>query len=172
MNKLENRTIFRVVKTRLMPLMRMQAFWVVTFLGNGFVLFGATALYFLEKEYHPKSFTMLDSLSWAVGLVTTIGYGDLIPVTNLGKILGIIMMIGGTLFLWSYMALLVGVLLSPDISLIEREIKGIKRDTSIDDKKMDEIILKIEQIHASMERFKDNGLGRRQSMRTKQENEE
>lgn len=154
MHKVENRNVFKVVKARLIPLIRMQAFWVVTILGNGFVIFGATSLYFLERDYHPKSFTMLDSLSWAVGLVTTIGYGDLIPVTNLGKILGIFMMIGGTLFLWSYMALLVGALLAPDISFIEREIKGIKKESNVDDKKMDEIMLKIEQLHSSIELLK------------------
>lgn len=154
MQKQENRNIFKIVGSRLAPLLRMQAFWVVTFLGNGFVIFGASSLYFLEKDYHPKNFSMLDSISWAVGLVTTIGYGDLIPVTNLGKLLGIVMMIGGTLFLWSYMALLVGALLAPDISLIEREIKGIKKESSVDDKKMDEIMLKIEKIYDSMEKLR------------------
>ena len=154
MQKRESRSIFKVVKARLIPLLRMPAFWVVTFLGNGFVIFGATTLYFLERDYQRKSLTMLDSLSWAVGLVTTIGYADLIPVTTAGKVLGIVMMIGGTLFLWSYMAILVGALLAPDISMIEREIKGIKKESNIDDKKIDDIVLKIQLMHESIERLK------------------
>lgn len=154
MKKVENGQIFNVIRERLMPLIRMQAFWVVTVVGNCFVLLGAVALYFLENEQHPKPLTMLDCISWSVGLVTTIGYGDVIPITNLGKVLGIVMMIGGTLFLWSYMALLVGALFAPDISFIERQITGIKKESNLDDKKIDEIIYKIQKMEASLEHLK------------------
>lgn len=137
---LQQRRFFKVIGARLMPLLRMPAFWSVTFIGNGFVAAGAAGFYFFEKEAQIAPLTALDSISWSIGLVTTVGYGNLTPLTPGGKIVGIFMMLGGSLFLWSYMALLVGVLLAPDISLIERELKGIKRESSLDERKLDEVL--------------------------------
>jgi hypothetical protein len=70
----------------------------------------------------------VDSLSWAVGMVTTVGGGTVYPVTLSGKILGIFMMMGGALFLWSYMALFIGILIEPELSHIQREVDEIQHD--------------------------------------------
>lgn len=148
--KTESRRLSQVIRARLAPLVKMPAFWAVTVIGNGFILCGATGLYYFEKGTQSKPLTELDSLSWAIGLVTTVGYGNLTPVTTEGKILGILLMIGGTLFLWSYMGLLVGVLLAPDISLIEKELKGIKRESSLDEKKLDEVIARLIQMEEQL----------------------
>jgi hypothetical protein len=144
-------SVKKVFKERLLPLFKMPVFWVVTFLGNGFVIGGAFTLYYLEFGHHAKPLSLLDCLSWSVGLVTTIGYGELIPVTDLGKCLGIIMMIGGTLFLWSYMGLFVGVLLAPDIALIEREIKGIKRETNSDERRLSDLARQVDQLQSKVD---------------------
>lgn len=43
--------------------------------------------------------SLLDSLWWAVSTITTIGYGDYVPVTVAGKILGLFLqIIGSTLY--------------------------------------------------------------------------
>jgi Ion channel len=143
--------IIKIILGRLIPLVKMPVFWLISLLGNGFVAFGAVVLFYLEHDHQVKPLTLLDCVSWSVGLVTTIGYGDLIPGTDGGKILGIVMMIGGTLFLWSYMALFVGVLLAPDISLIESEIKGIKRETNLDEKKIRELHLQVASLQEKMD---------------------
>lgn len=150
--KFSNWQLFNVMRTRLMPLLKMPVFWTVTFIGNGFIACGAVGLHYYEQDFQSKPLTVLDSLSWAIGLVTTVGYGDLTPVTSGGKILGIVLMIGGTLFLWSYMGLLVGVLLAPDISLIERELKGIKRESGLDEKKLDDVLAKLARIEEQIKK--------------------
>lgn len=38
------------------------------------------------------------------------------------------MMMGGAIFLWSYMALFVGVLVDPDLEKLQRELSEIQHD--------------------------------------------
>jgi voltage-gated potassium channel len=50
------------------------------------LIFGATALYWLEAGAQPDKFGSIPrALWWAVITLTTIGYGDVYPVTNAGK---------------------------------------------------------------------------------------
>jgi voltage-gated potassium channel len=45
-------------------------------------------MYYAEHETQPEVFTnMSQSIWWAVATLTTIGYGDIYPVTALGKII-------------------------------------------------------------------------------------
>ena len=58
--------------------------------------FGALAIYFVESpipESQIKDFST--ALWWAVVTATTVGYGDVVPVTPLGKMIGVLMMIVG-----------------------------------------------------------------------------
>jgi hypothetical protein len=77
----------------------------------------------------------------------------------MGKVLGIVLMIGGTVFLWSYMALLVGAIVAPEMNFFEREIKDIesgieviKKETQLDDKRKDTLINKIDKLIALYEK--------------------
>jgi voltage-gated potassium channel len=52
------------------------------------MLFGATALYWAEGDIQPDRFGSIPrALWWAVATMTTIGYGDVYPITPLGKVL-------------------------------------------------------------------------------------
>ena len=143
--------IVKVLALRLRPLASMPVFWFLSLLGNGFIAFGAIVLYHVETGHQGKPLTLLDCVSWSVGLVTTIGYGDLIPLTQEGKLLGIVMMIGGTLFLWCYMGLFVSILIAPDISLIESQIKGIKRETTLDEHRLTELAAQMNILQRKIE---------------------
>lgn len=51
--------------------------------------FISTILYFIEKDVNPKGFSsILESMWWAIVTLATVGYGDIVPVTILGKIIG------------------------------------------------------------------------------------
>lgn len=51
------------------------------------LLVAATLLYFVESEVQPAAFGSIPrAMWWAVCTLTTIGYGDVVPVTVLGKI--------------------------------------------------------------------------------------
>ncbi|HEV2746844.1 MAG TPA: ion transporter [Allosphingosinicella sp.] len=60
------------------------------------VVFGATALYWIEGEIQPDKFGSIPrALWWAVVTLTTIGYGDLFPVTPLGKLVAAFVAVAG-----------------------------------------------------------------------------
>ncbi len=52
------------------------------------LLVSSTLMYYVEHETNPKGFpNIIATLWWAVVTLTTVGYGDVVPVTMLGKIL-------------------------------------------------------------------------------------
>jgi voltage-gated potassium channel len=63
---------------------------LVAFAGLAFVLLiGSTIMYFVEHEAQPDKFSSIpETLWWGVVTLTTVGYGDVYPVTVLGRILG------------------------------------------------------------------------------------
>lgn len=59
----------------------------------------ATALYLAEVGVNPNVQTPLDALWWGVVTLTTVGYGDIFPITPEGRLAGAALMILGiTLF--------------------------------------------------------------------------
>ncbi len=53
------------------------------------LFFASTLMYFIENEVQPETFGSIPkSLWWGVVTLTTVGYGDVYPVTPLGKVLG------------------------------------------------------------------------------------
>jgi voltage-gated potassium channel len=58
------------------------------FFGVGLMVVSATLLYLVEGDAQPDKFGSIPrSLWWAVATLTTIGYGDIFPITPLGKLL-------------------------------------------------------------------------------------
>jgi voltage-gated potassium channel len=61
------------------------------------VLFlAAVAVYFLERDAQPVAFGSVPAaLWWAVATLTTTGYGDVVPITPLGRLVAAVVMICG-----------------------------------------------------------------------------
>lgn len=78
-----------------MILRRMEFFLSITF-ALLLMLIAATTLYFLESDVQPDAFGSIPrSLWWGMATLTTVGYGDVYPVTVLGKIAGGVYAIAG-----------------------------------------------------------------------------
>lgn len=60
------------------------------------LLFSANVMYVVENKAQPDAFSnMGEALWWAVATLTTVGYGDIYPITSLGKVIsGIMALIG------------------------------------------------------------------------------
>jgi voltage-gated potassium channel len=77
------RTFGRVFHTRRDDLVLVGALLVVL------LVVSSSAMYFLENRAQPETFSSIPaSMWWAVSTLTTVGYGDIYPVTPLGKVVG------------------------------------------------------------------------------------
>ena len=138
----------QVVLERIISLLRTPIFWLLTIGGNAFVVFGAWLIYVFEGNVNPTASQFIDCLTWGFGLVTTVGGGPLAPATVAGKALSILMMLGGAVFLWSYMALFIGALVGPELRLIEREVDELQKASKRDDvviEKLREILRHVDE---------------------------
>lgn len=65
-------------------------------LSGSLALFSATLLYLVERNVQPEAFSSIPAaLWWSIATLTTVGYGDVVPVTPLGRILGALTTLGG-----------------------------------------------------------------------------
>jgi len=114
-----------------------------------FVLAGATALYIIEGHIQPEVFGSIPrALWWAVITLTTVGYGDVYPVTALGKVFGSILAMSGIAFV----AMPTGIIASAFSEAMHR-----RRDQKIEDMRrhlarLDEVDEEVEAKIAALER--------------------
>lgn len=81
------------------------------------VLISASAMYIAEREVQPKVFGSIPLAAWwAVVTVTTVGYGDAVPVTLVGRLIAAATMLCGLIML----ALPVGIIASSFADVIRR----------------------------------------------------
>jgi voltage-gated potassium channel len=59
------------------------------------VFVGAVVAYYAEHPTNPDYKTFGDSLWWAVVTLTTVGYGDIVPITSTGRWAGVFIMFTG-----------------------------------------------------------------------------
>ncbi len=86
------------------------------------LLLSSTLMYYIENDAQPESFASIGhSFWWAIATLTTVGYGDVYPITAAGKILGGITAIIGIGFL----ALPTGIISSAFMDKI-KESKEVK----------------------------------------------
>jgi len=98
-------------------------FIVLTIIGNGLMVVGAGVFYALEAPSNANVRSFLDALWWAVTTVTTVGYGDIIPQTAAGKILGILLMIAGTAIFAGFTGLFASALIAPEV---DDEVRSLR----------------------------------------------
>lgn len=69
---------------------------LVMFLAISVLLFSSLA-YFAEKETNPKFISIPATFWWAVISMTTVGYGDMVPLSPFGQVIGAMCCICGVL---------------------------------------------------------------------------
>lgn len=70
--------------------------WVAMIIAGLLMLFAATLLYFAESQAQPEAFGSIPrAMWWSIVTLTTIGYGDVYPVTLLGKACAAIVAVTG-----------------------------------------------------------------------------
>lgn len=112
---------------RMWLLMKQPVFIVLTIVGNGLIVLSSALLYKVEHGINPRIQSWLDTIWWAVATVTTVGYGDVSPITTTGKVVGIFMMIVGTALFWSYTAMFAGAIMQSESEEIEKINDNVKK---------------------------------------------
>jgi voltage-gated potassium channel len=88
------------------------------------LLLASSVMYFIENTAQPGEFpNIIATFWWAVATLTTVGYGDVYPITILGKILSGIMAILGI----GLVGLPSGIIAAGFTKIIEKEPKNRKR---------------------------------------------
>jgi voltage-gated potassium channel len=83
-------TFANVIKAKKMEL--ITAMTMVFFL----LILSSSVMYYVEHEAQPKAFSsILSSMWWGIATLTTVGYGDMYPITPLGKFIGSIIALLG-----------------------------------------------------------------------------
>jgi voltage-gated potassium channel len=113
-----------------------------SFIAAGYIfvvmfIIASSLIYFAEHKNHPTHFNSIpDSMYWALITLTTVGYGDVTPVTALGKFISVISAMGGVIVV----ALLTGIIASSFSLQMERrkaefedEIRDALKDGILDE---------------------------------------
>lgn len=66
--------------------------------GIGLIIVAATVVTSVEGGENASIHSFADALWWAVVTITTVGYGDMVPVTVAGRAIGFVLMFGGIAF--------------------------------------------------------------------------
>lgn len=77
----------------------------------------STTMYYVEREAQPEKFSSIPAtMWWGITTLTTVGYGDMVPITALGRVLGGLFAITGV----GLLALPAGILSSGFFEMMHR----------------------------------------------------
>jgi voltage-gated potassium channel len=97
----------------------LKLFLIVTLFIFLLIIFSSTLILAIEKtkanENGVSSF--MDALWWAVVTVSTVGYGDVVPATNVGRIVGIFLILTGFTLFSAFTGLIASI-------MVEDKLKG------------------------------------------------
>lgn len=135
--------IFIKENKKLLRLLSNQTFVYLTLVGNGFLLLAVTAVYFLEKDQpQTQIHCFFDALWWGISTITTVAYGDILPQTFWGRIIGIVLMYTGTVLFISFTGVLLSTLLREEV---EEEMAPLKKELRAEEREILERLKKLEK---------------------------
>ena len=104
--------------------------------GIGLVVIAATIVASVEGGVGASIHSFADALWWSFVTITTVGYGDMVPVTLVGRAVAIVLMLGGIAFFSGVTANLASFLIkgkdaeNKDISRLVKEVEGLRQELS------------------------------------------
>ncbi|MFH1646227.1 MAG: potassium channel family protein [Chloroflexota bacterium] len=102
--------------------------------GIGLVIIAATIVASVEGGDGATIHTFADALWWAVVTITTVGYGDMVPVTLAGRAVAIVLMLGGIAFFSGMTANLASFLIKgrdtekKEMARLLQEVRGLREE--------------------------------------------
>ena len=85
----------------------MNKLFYLLFASAAVIIIGTLLIYFVESPHENSQInSYLDAAWWTVATVTTVGYGDIVPVTETGRIVALVYMIFGITILAVFLSVL------------------------------------------------------------------
>ena len=117
--------IFKRETRKIAKVFSHPTFIYLTFVGNGLLVIATTIVYHLEKGPNAQIKTYFDSLWWGISTITTVAYGDVLPQTFWGRIIGIVLMYTGTVLFISFTGVFMSILMKEEV---EEEVAPLKKE--------------------------------------------
>ena len=119
------------------------------------LILASSGIYLVEKDAQPEKFGSIpQAMWWSIVTLTTVGYGDVYPVTTLGKIFGSVIIILGI----GTVALPSGILASAfsehtrrSQNKYKKELENALKDNKIDKSERNELNKLAEKLNLSDE---------------------
>jgi voltage-gated potassium channel len=113
-----------------------KSFYAAVYIFLVVFVIASSLIYYAEHKVHPNGFQSIpDAMYWALITLTTVGYGDVTPVTAMGKIIAALAAISGVVV----MALLTGIVatafsahMDQKKQFFEAQVREALRDGKID----------------------------------------
>jgi voltage-gated potassium channel len=128
--------LFRKEFLKLRRVITNPTFLFLTVAGNLVLILATLAVYYFEEGANPSVHGFLDILWWGVSTITTVGFGDVVPVTTAGRIIGMALMYTGTVLFISFTGVLVSVWTETEV---EREIKPLEKEIEAGEKETERL---------------------------------
>ena len=102
--------------------------------GIGLVIVAATIVTSVEVGENTSIQSFPDALWWAVVTITTVGYGDMVPVTAAGRAVAFVLMLGGIAFFSGVTANLASYMVRGDdrhqkaLNQLTREVENLRQE--------------------------------------------
>lgn len=84
---------------------------------------GAYIFYLIETHNNPELHSFGQAIWWVLVSITTVGYGDIVPVTNAGKFLGIVLIFTGVALVSMFTATISSIFVANKL----KEERGLKQ---------------------------------------------
>jgi len=126
------------------------AFFYLVIIGNSILVAATLVVYHLEKGVNPHMKTYFDSLWWGVTTITTVGFGDTVPITAPGRWIGIGLMYTGTVLFISFTGMLVTHWLREEV---EKELTPLEKEMLQELKAQAQIEKTLRRIEERLERL-------------------
>jgi voltage-gated potassium channel len=123
------------------PLTARRAARIIASVTVSITIISGVLIHFTDKKTYP---TIGDGLWWAVQTVTTVGYGDLVPTSTVGRLVAALVMVVGIGFL----TVVTAAITSAFIEAARRRLQGTETDTL--SAKLDQIGARLEVIEAGL----------------------
>lgn len=142
--------IFKRETRKLFKVFSHPTFIYLTVVGNVILILATIAVYYLEKGPNAQIKTYFDSLWWGISTITTVAYGDILPQTFLGRLIGIVLMYTGTVLFISFTGVLMTILMKEEV---EEEFAPLQKEMRQEEKNQERTEIMLQEVLDRLERL-------------------